>query len=80
MDNLRKRHLIVVNRCCLCKLNGSPLIIFSSIVRSPVPYGMPSSVTLVCLGLCLIAWRICLPVSGRVVALEVLYSSSLPYV
>jgi hypothetical protein len=22
MDNLRKRHLIVVNRCCLCKLNG----------------------------------------------------------
>ena len=22
MDNLRKRQLILVNRCCLCKLNG----------------------------------------------------------
>jgi hypothetical protein len=22
IDNLKKRHLIVINRCCLCKLDG----------------------------------------------------------
>lgn len=26
MDKLRKRHLIMVNRCCLCKLNGEESI------------------------------------------------------
>jgi hypothetical protein len=51
---------------------GSPSIIFSSTVRLPVLYGMLFSVTVGCLGLCLIAWRICLPVGGRVVVLEML--------
>ena len=50
---------------------GRPLIIFFSIVRLLVLYGMPFSVILGCLGLCLIARQIWL--HGREVVLGVLW-------
>jgi hypothetical protein len=53
MDNLRKRRIIVVDRCCMCKRNESLWIIFFFIVRLLVLCGMFSSVGLGCLGLCL---------------------------
>ena len=65
MDNLRDILL------CLCKLNREPSTIFSSIVRSSVPYGTFFSVSPVCLWLCPIKWRTCLTVGGREVALKV---------
>jgi hypothetical protein len=46
--------------------------IFFSIVRSPTPYGMLSSVALGCPRLCLIGWLIYSLVGGRVNAPEVL--------
>jgi hypothetical protein len=53
MDNLRKRHVIVVDRCCMCKRNESPWTIFFFIVTWLMPFGLPFSVVLDCLGLCL---------------------------
>jgi hypothetical protein len=46
MDNMRKQHVIVVDRCCMCKRNGGLLTIFFSIVRLLVLYGMYSSANL----------------------------------
>ena len=53
MDNLRKRQLIVVNWCCLCKLNGESVDHLFSIVRLLVHYGTLSLDVLVFPGLCL---------------------------
>ena len=33
MDNLRKKHVVVVDRCCICKRMRSSCTIFFSIVR-----------------------------------------------
>jgi hypothetical protein len=51
---------------------GRPWINFFSIVKLLVLYGMLSSFTLGCHGLCLIKWLICLLPSGPVVILVVL--------
>jgi len=40
MDDLRQRHAIVIDRVVCARGMGSLWIIFSSIVRSLVPYGM----------------------------------------
>jgi hypothetical protein len=50
MDNLRKRHIIVVD--CIIHVKGieSPWTIFYFIVRLPVPCGMFSSIDLGCPG------------------------------
>jgi len=72
MDNIKKRHIIVVDRCCLCKQNGESMDHFFSIVRFHVPYGMLSSIALGCPGLCLLGWLICLLAGGRAVALGIL--------
>ena len=73
LDNLRKRHLIMVNRCAVCvNWTRNPLIISSSFVRLLAPYGMPSSVVLGFPGLCLIVLRICSPIGGQGVTLRAL--------
>ena len=51
---------------------GRLSIIFYSTTRLPVLYGMPFSAALGILGLCLIAWRICLLIVGWVVVLGAL--------
>jgi hypothetical protein len=50
MDNLKKRHVIVVDKCCICKRNGRLWTIFFFIVRLPAPYGILFSAALGCLG------------------------------
>jgi hypothetical protein len=56
LDNLRKKRVIVIDRCCMYKMNESLWIIFFSIVRSLVLYGMPSLLASVCFGLCIVGW------------------------
>jgi hypothetical protein len=56
LDNLRKKRVIVIDRCCMCKMNGESVDTFFSIARLNVLYGTPSLVVLVCLGLCLFGW------------------------
>jgi hypothetical protein len=54
MTNVKKWHVIVVDRCCMYKRNVESLWnIFFSIVRLPMPYGIVSLVDLGCVGLCL---------------------------
>jgi hypothetical protein len=72
MDNLRKKHVIVIDRCCLCKRNRESVDHLLLHCKVHVLYGMISSVTLGCHGLCLIKQLICLLASGRVVVLRVL--------
>jgi hypothetical protein len=72
MENLRKRHVIVVNRCCMCKRDGESvnhLLIHYEVVCA---LWNDFSVALGCLGLCLVSWLICLFPGGLVVALRVL--------
>ena len=52
---------------------GRQLTISFYTVRSPGHYGMSFSAILDCIGLCLIGWRICLPVGGQEVVLGVLW-------
>jgi hypothetical protein len=51
MDNLRKRRVIVVDRCCMCKRNGESVDLLSHWLF--ILCGMFSSVCLGCLELCL---------------------------
>jgi len=72
MDNLRKRHIIVVDRCCCVRGMCSLWTIFFSTLRLLVSYGMFASVALGCFGLCLDELSTYLLVSGLLVALRVL--------
>jgi hypothetical protein len=65
MDNLRKRHVIMIDRCCMCKRHGNLWIIFFFIVRPPTPYGITSSVALGYLGLCIFELLICSLAGGQ---------------
>jgi hypothetical protein len=72
MDNLKKRQVIVVNRCCLSKWNGEStdhLLIHYEVF---CVLWLLSSVALGCPKLCLIGWLICLLANGKVVALGAL--------
>jgi len=40
IDNLVKRHLPLVNWCCLCRCDGKRWIIFCFIVSLLMPYGV----------------------------------------
>jgi len=73
MDNLREGHVIVVDRCCMCKRNKESvehLLLYCEVactlwnVFFPGPLG--------CLGLCLDKLLTCLLVGGLLVALRVL--------
>jgi hypothetical protein len=59
------------------RVMGSPWIIFFSIARLFVPYGVLFSVALGCPRLCLVKWLTCLLVGGLVVALTVLLCGKL---
>jgi hypothetical protein len=72
MDNLRKRHVIVVDRCCMCKRNGESVDHLLLHCEVAAPYGMLFSAALGCLGLCLFGWLIYSLAGGRVDALGVL--------
>jgi hypothetical protein len=72
MDNLRKWHVIVVDRCCICKKDGESvdhLLIYYEVACA---LWNDFSVALGCPGLCLVSWLICLLPGGLVVALQVL--------
>ena len=47
-------------------------ITYFSVVRLLVLFGTQCSASLICIGLCLARWRVCLQVGGRVVGLGVL--------
>jgi hypothetical protein len=52
MDNLRKRHVIVVDRCCMCKNNGESVDhLFLHFEVAPAIL-IVSSIDLGCLWLC----------------------------
>jgi hypothetical protein len=46
LDNLRKRQVTVINKCCMCKGARRWWIISFYIVRLPLPCGMPCLVAL----------------------------------
>jgi hypothetical protein len=64
MDNLRKRHIIIVDRCCLCKRDEEFVdrILFTVMWLSLC--GITYLLGLVCLGLCLEELTTYLPVGG----------------
>jgi hypothetical protein len=64
VDNLRKKHVIIVDRCCLCKSNEESVatFFFNSMWLSLCR--MLSLLDLVCLGLCLEELSTCLLVGG----------------
>jgi hypothetical protein len=65
LDNLKKRHVIIVDRCCLCKRNGESVdhLLLHCDVASTLWSALFSA--LVCLGLCLEELSTCLLVGGR---------------
>jgi hypothetical protein len=63
MDNLRKRHVILMDRCCMCKQNGKRWIFFFTTMWLML-CGVLSLLVLVCLGLCLEVCLTCI-VGGR---------------
>lgn len=70
MDNLKKRHVIVVDGC-FHKRNGES--VDHILLYCEVSCALWNAIfTLGCPGLCLIEWLICLLVGGRVVVLGVL--------
>jgi hypothetical protein len=73
LDNLRRRHIIMMDRCCICKRNGSWWITFFYIVMWFLPFGVPFLVVLSCLGLCLEVSLIYLIVGGPLAGLGVLW-------
>jgi hypothetical protein len=64
MDNLRKQHVLWLIGVVCVRETGSLWIIFFSIVRLPVLYGILSSVVLGCLVSCLDKYSTCLLVGG----------------
>jgi len=50
------RLVIVIDRCCMCKMNGKSVDHLLLIVRVHALYGMLSLVASVCLALCLFGW------------------------
>jgi hypothetical protein len=72
IDNIRKRNLIVINRCCLCKADGETIDHLFFTVRLLVLFGMLFLVDLACHGSCLVRWQGCLLVGGREAGLGVL--------
>jgi hypothetical protein len=53
MDNLRKRHVIVVGVCCMCKKNGEFVDLLLLYCELLIPFRIFFSVDLGYLGLCL---------------------------
>jgi hypothetical protein len=56
LDNLRKRRVIVVEWCCMCRRSGNLLIIFYSIAKWQENYGVRSLPYSESIGLCLQGW------------------------
>jgi len=65
-DNLRKRHVIVINRCCMCKKIDLQIISFSTATWLLL-CGILSSIVSVYLGLCQDGLLTCLHVGGHLV-------------
>jgi hypothetical protein len=66
MNNLKKRHVILMDRCCMCKQNGESadyLLLLHAMWLTLC--GLLSLRVLVCLGLCLGESLTCLLVGGR---------------
>jgi hypothetical protein len=53
LDNLRKKNMVLINRCGMCKRYEETIDCFF-IVSAPKFYGMPFSIVLVWHGLCLV--------------------------
>jgi len=73
IDNFQKRHVIVVDWCCMCKRSGEfvdYLLVYFEIACAFFFFFLP--VDLGCLGLCLDEYLICMLVSGLLAVLEVL--------
>jgi hypothetical protein len=65
LDNLKKRHVIMINKCYMCKKTGIPWIIFFFTAMWLLLCGVLFSVVLGCLGLCPDRLSTCLLVSGH---------------
>jgi hypothetical protein len=68
IDNLRRRGMIVINKCWLCESVGSRWIIYSFIAEWRMPCGMPFSAAWVIARLCLVRLGSCWHVGVRGVA------------
>jgi hypothetical protein len=64
LDNLKKRHVIVIDKCCICMRNGETVNhLFLLTMWLPL-CGVLSLAVLGCLGLCLDGLSTCWPVDG----------------
>jgi hypothetical protein len=64
VDNFRKRHIIIVDRCCLCKRDGES--VDHLLLHCDVAFALriPFLIGLICLRLCLEELLTYLPVGG----------------
>jgi hypothetical protein len=63
VDNLKKRHIIIVDRCCLCKRDEESM---DHLLHCDVVFALWNSIftRFGCLGLCLEELSTCLPICG----------------
>jgi hypothetical protein len=73
LDNLRKRHVVVINKCYMCKKDESQSIIYSFIARWPMLCSAVFLADLVFFGSCLVVFWDCVLASVPLVGLRVLW-------